>query len=281
MIKLTIGMATYDDFHGVYFTIQSLRSFFPITRTSEIEFIVIDNNPTSLHGIETKKFLNWIPNVRYIEYTAKNGCSIRDEIFKHALGKYTICLDPHVILQPGSIEALLDYYEKNPDCKNLVQGPMMYDDLVGYATEFFPEWRDQMYGTWKANTEAYDRGEPFEIPMLGLGVFSCETKNWLGFPMAFTGFGGEEWYIHEKFRQTGGRAICLPKFKWLHRFGRPDGVMYRLTLEDKVWNYYVGWLELYHIDHPMMVEMTEYFKNEIDAKKLQYIIEQALAYHER
>jgi hypothetical protein len=57
MIKLTIGMATYDDFNGVYFTIQSLRSFFPITNTSEVEFIVVDNNPKSSHGKATQNFL--------------------------------------------------------------------------------------------------------------------------------------------------------------------------------------------------------------------------------
>jgi hypothetical protein len=42
---------------------------------------------------------------------------------------------------------------------------------------------------------------------------------------------------------AGGKAICLPQFKWMHRFGRPNGVPYKLALEDRVWNYFVGWLE--------------------------------------
>lgn len=54
MKKLTIGMATYDDFHGVYFTIQALRLYHPITKTDEVEFIIIDNNPNSSHGEATK-----------------------------------------------------------------------------------------------------------------------------------------------------------------------------------------------------------------------------------
>jgi hypothetical protein len=70
-----------------------------------------------------------------------------------------------------------------------------------------------MFGTWNKNEEKQKEGNPFEIPMMGLGTFSCETKNWLGFSEAFKGFGAEEWYIHEKFRQNGGKTICLPGFK--------------------------------------------------------------------
>ena len=35
--QLTIGMATYDDYDGVYFTVQALRLFHPeVTRQTEI-----------------------------------------------------------------------------------------------------------------------------------------------------------------------------------------------------------------------------------------------------
>ena len=47
------------------------------------------------------------------------------------------------------------------------------------------------------------------------------TGAWPGFPAAFRGFGGEEAYIHEKFRRAGGRRLCLPWLRWMHRFGRP------------------------------------------------------------
>src|SRR5262249_43908404 len=51
-------------------------------------------------------------------------------------------------------------------------------------------------------------------------------------------------YIHEKFRQAGRQCWCLPWLRWLHRFGRPQGVAYPNTLEDRLWNYLVGWNEL-------------------------------------
>ena len=60
----------------------------------------------------------------------------------------------------------------------------------------------------------------------------------------FRGFGGEEFYIHEKFRQAGHKCWCLPWLRWLHRFGRPQGVPYPNTFEDRIWNYLVGWSEL-------------------------------------
>ena len=42
--RLTIGMATYDDYDGVYFTIQSIRFHNP-ELDGQLEFVVIDNNP--------------------------------------------------------------------------------------------------------------------------------------------------------------------------------------------------------------------------------------------
>jgi hypothetical protein len=63
---------------------------------------------------------------------------------------------------------------------------------------------------------------------------------WPGFNRHFRGFGGEEGYIHEKVRQMGGKTLCLPFLRWLHRFSRPQGVPYPLTWEDRIHNYVIG-----------------------------------------
>ena len=39
MVALTIGMATYKDFDGVYFTLQALRFYQDM---SDTEFLVVD-----------------------------------------------------------------------------------------------------------------------------------------------------------------------------------------------------------------------------------------------
>ena len=51
---------------------------------------------------------------------------------------------------------------------------------------------------------------PFAVPAQGMGLFSCRREAWLGFNPNFRGFGGEEFYIHEKYRQAGRRTVCLP-----------------------------------------------------------------------
>ena len=58
---------------------------------------------------------------------------------------------------------------------------------------------------WGDDPRGADPTAPgFDIPMHGLGLFACRRAAWPGFHPKFRGFGGEEGYIHEKFRQCGG-----------------------------------------------------------------------------
>ena len=50
-------MATYDDYDGVYFTIQSLKMYHPLVNRDDVEIIVVDNNPDSPHGEATKNLV--------------------------------------------------------------------------------------------------------------------------------------------------------------------------------------------------------------------------------
>ena len=85
------------------------------------------------------------------------------------------------------------------------------------------------------------------------------TKNaWPGFNKNFHGFGGEEGYIHEKFRQNGQRTLCLPFLRWLHRFARPNGVPYRLNWEDRIHNYIVGFRDLDLDTQPIIDHFREH-----------------------
>jgi hypothetical protein len=274
---LTIGMATYDDYDGLYFSIQSLQLYHPIARSDDVEILVIDNNPDSEHGKATKNLVEgWIKNGRYIPFTARKTTACRNEIFRNARGRYTISMDSHVLFMKNSLESLIQYYGMNPNCKDIVQGPLIYDDLKLASTHFKKDWGGDMYGKWATNKEGLATNKPFPIPMQGLGVFSCETHNWRGFNKYFRGFGGEEGYIHEKFRMMGGRAICLPQFKWLHRFGRPGGVPYPLKIEDRIWNYFIGWLELYQDEnHQMIQDIYNYFKTRIPVQTLDNILNEA------
>lgn len=78
--------------------------------------------------------------------------------------------------------------------------------------------RDLAFREWGHDENA----EPLEIPGMGLGLFACRTKAWLGFPDECRGFGAEEMNIHEKFREAGHKCFCLAQIPWWHRFFRKE-----------------------------------------------------------
>ncbi|MGA7669174.1 MAG: glycosyltransferase [Nitrolancea sp.] len=258
---LTVGMATYNDFDGVYFTLQALRLYHDLADT---ELIVVDN-----YGCEhTRAFVQDWAGARYVRATEVVGtAAARERIFHEAEGTAVLVCDSHVLFAPDSIARLKNYFRDHPDTADLLQGPLMGDNLRTIGTHFDPVWRDQMWGIWAIDPRGVDpHSEPFEIPMQGLGVFSCRRAAWPGFNPAFRGFGGEEGYIHEKFRQAGGRCLCLPWFQWVHRFARPAGVPYPLTVEDKLRNYLVGHLELGLNTAPVLAHFGEHLpQDRIDA----------------
>ena len=258
MAELTIGMATYNDFDGVYFTIQALRLYQDLQDT---ELLVIDN-----FGCDhTQEFIEGWSNARYPRLTEKVGtASPRNLVFEEASGEAVLCCDSHVLFAPGAIARLKHYHQAHPDCLDLLHGPLVYDDLQNVATHFDPVWRAQMWGTWGLDPRGVDpEAEPFEIPMQGLGAFSCRRSAWLGFNPAFRGFGGEEGYIHEKFRQAGGHSLCLPWLRWTHRFGRPAGVPYPISSEDRLRNYLIGHLELGLDPAPALEHFAESLPEEL------------------
>lgn len=246
MKKLTIGSAVYDDFDGVYFSYQSIR-LNNQDIWDDLDLLIIDNNPESSQGKATKSFCEKTNHIRYIPYTEKKSTTVRNEIFKNAQGKFCMSIDCHVLFEPDTIKKLIQYFEENPDTKDLFHGPMFYDVINGHdpCTHMDPVWRDHMYGIWgydKRGNKANNK--PFEIPMHGLGIFACKTDEWLGFNENFIGFGGEEGYIHKKYEKANRKTWCLPFLRWLHRFDRPSGVKYPLVLEDRVRNYIKGHKEL-------------------------------------
>lgn len=263
--ELTVGMACHDDYHGVVFTCQSLALHHALHNW---EIVVVDNNPNSPHGKETAKFAASVASrkdglIRYVPMPEGGGTSQpRNRVFAEARGEIVICMDAHVLLAPGSLDRLLAWYAANPDSLDLVQGPLIYDVLgesvqlehgpsyykvfgQSLSTHFDETWRGEMEGTWQTDPRGLDPlGEPFDIPAQGLGFFSCRKAAWLGFNQHFRQFGGEECYIHRKFRAAGRRTLCHPGVQWWHRFGRPEGPRYALSRYGKVRNYVLGHQEL-------------------------------------
>ncbi len=310
--KLTIGLPTYDDFDGCWFTLQSLRLHHDM---SQVELIVVDNKPDSAGSADLKqKVEGWMrpgtAGTRYIPLPGDGGpAGAKDRVFREAAGEAVLCLDSHVLLPPGAIQKLMAWYDAHPGSHDLVQGPLLLDHLQSVHTHFLDVWRGEMWGIWGSAWEVCAAGDgyiagdrvsvvehqgrarflsldmgsvplsssatcgkdfpdvpyagheralldagwrplglsdddEFEIPGLGCGLLSCRQAAWPGFNEHFRGFGGEEMYLHEKFRQRGDRCLCLGFLKWLHKFSRPGGVKYPLTRWNKVRNYVLGHQEL-------------------------------------
>lgn len=244
-MKLTVGMATYKDFDGVYFTLAALRMYQSVSH--QLELLVVDNlgepNPEGVGCPSTKKVTRDFRG-RYIHAPhAKGTAAPRDLVFKEATGDVVMCIDCHVLPEQGTLDRLAAFFADPAHAKDLVQGPMLADDMQTLSSHFDPVWRQRMYGTWACD-DLVKGTEPFEIPMQGLGMFAMRKEAWPGFNPLFRGFGGEEGYIHEKVRQRGGRCYCHPGMRWLHRFGRPGGVPYPMKVADRIANYIIGRMEL-------------------------------------
>jgi hypothetical protein len=243
-VDVTIGIATFDDFDGAFFTITALHLYHPgVMKRAEI--LLIDNNPDGREAASLRDLQRTVPRLRYVPVRSVRSTAVRDLAFRLASGDVVVVLDSHVLLSPGSLKAVEDYLAE-PDCRDLVQGPLLTyaaDALIG--THWDPIWRAGMYGAWALDERGRGPdGEPFDIPMQGLGVFACRRDAWPGLNPRLSGFGGEEGYLHAKFRLAGGRTVCLPAFRWMHRFDRPRGVSYDLVWEQRVRNYLIGWREV-------------------------------------
>lgn len=242
-VDLTIGIATYEDFHGAYFTVHSLLLHHPevMDRT---EIVVLDNNPSGPSAESLASMAGEF--VRYVPYADVQSTAVRDVLFREARGDVVLVLDSHVLLAAGGVAALLRYYEDPAHALDMVQGPLTYGlPHAVAATQMNPVFEKGMYGVWGLDDRGLDPdADAFEIELHGLGLFAMRKDAWPGLNPRFRGFGGEEGYIQEKVRLAGGTVVCLPALRWQHRFLRPGGTPYRNAWGDRIHNYLVGWQEI-------------------------------------
>jgi len=228
---------------GVYMTIQALR-LYHAEALGCVQILVVDGNPQSDHGRATSHFCaNAGPLVKYLPAPHAYGTAqTKQLVFDHAQTEFVLCMDCHVLLEPGSLSQLIAFLEK--DGGNLLQGPLVYDDHRHISTHMEVKWSGGMEGIWATDERGRNpKAKPFEIPAQGMGLFACRKDAWPDFHPLFQGFGGEEVYIHRKFRAMGRKTLCLPFLRWHHRFGRPGGQPYPNILEERVFNYVVGHLD--------------------------------------
>jgi len=234
---LTIGMVTRRDYDGFYFTVQAMRLYHPEI-LSDVEFLVVDNDPAGPCAKPVKNLENWCKNYRYIPYRTTQGTAVRELVFREATGEFVLCIDSHVLFAPGSLARLMEYCRSHPDSNDLLHGTLLSDAIVPMGTHLEPKWSEGRYGCWALDERGKDADSPpFEIGMHGLGVFACRREAWPGLNPRLSGFGGQEGYVHEKIRRAGGRSLCLPFLRWMRRPARPLADPHPIVWEDRIRNW--------------------------------------------
>ena len=317
-VKLTVGMPTLDDAVGVIDTIQALR-LYHAAEMPETEIIVADNGSSSKHLAPVATLIDRLREInqpaKLVHVKTRGAALAKNAVFEHASGEVVICIDSHVFLWPNALRKIVAWFSSRPDCRDLVTGPMVYDDLNSINTHFDDVWRGGMWGVWgnawrcrcgdfdfsptqklpstikpgekslgdctyltlatpQKPTDACpscglkfpdmpwtgyewrltalgctplgkNENEPcFEVPASGMGCFGCRKDAWLGFNENMRAWGGEEWYIQEKFRRAGAKALSLPFLRWWHRYANPHGHSDVRSHYQKVRNYVIGHAEL-------------------------------------
>jgi hypothetical protein len=149
--ELTIGMAVYDDYDGVYFTLEALALANDLTN---VEIIVVDNKPDSISSSAIKNLVegsmrSGTAGTKYIPYGGFSSTAApRHKIFEEASADYVACMDSHVLFRPFAFDKLRAYYKAKSGTRNLITGPLLYDDRVSISSHFADVWRSEMWGIW-------------------------------------------------------------------------------------------------------------------------------------
>jgi len=244
--KLTLGMATFDDYDGIFFSIKAIQLYHPEI-LKDIEFLILDNNPAGKHGEAVRRFLREEvrENYKYVPMREVATSFTKYKVFEIANTPYVLCMDCHVLFEKGSLKKLLNYYEKNPKTNDLLQGPLIHNKT--YFTHWSDEWFNKQCGTWAKDKRGENpNSKPFEIIAQGMGMLSCRKEAFPKINPLFKGFGGEEKYIQEKFRRKGGKTLCLPFLRWHHRFDdkKPNKITYPIQTRFRLRNNLITHLEL-------------------------------------
>lgn len=287
-LTLTVGFCTRDDFAGAWMTLGGLLEYH---KDFIDEIVIIDNSPKdSKHAALLQEHVAHEPIVRYIRVVGpESSCIYKDRVFRAAKSDIVLCCDSHVLFGKNAIASLRKWFESNPNSKDLITGPMskrggadaMTSQQQMYVDEKFEidttaelkkkpidriitqnniVWRGGNCGIWRLDDRALDSTHPaFPIAQNGTGAFACLRSTWPGFHPQFIGFGGNETWLMERFRELGGQVLCLPTFRWIHRFGYPDGHKYKISWDDRVRNYLIGFNDL---DRPDLYDSAVgYFKH--------------------
>ncbi len=264
---LTIGMATYDDHPGTWFTLTLLHhQLIQLGRRDDVQLLLVDNKPDSPTSATLRTLCQDL-GAKYVPQASPVGTGpARERIFAEAVGEWVEVMDSHV-WQPDYVRPRLFDFITNNSSPDFWQGVCRRSKLwqPGYQRRAiaWTHW-DGRWGEFGRIVIKPGSGEPafvdqapFEIPYGGLGWFLCRRDAWLGFHPEFRGFGVEG-YLQDKWRAAGRKCWCLPFADWVHCFQPPGRAIRPNHWVDRSWNYL-----LYHRDL-QTIRLTDLRKHHVE-----------------
>lgn len=240
-IKLSLCLSTHDEYENAWNTINAaLINDFDVIQ----EIVICDNSPAnSAHAKLLKQHCGGRGREKLVYdriVGPASACRYKDRAVRKSSGDYIVVCDTHVLFHKGALQSIVDYFTEFPETNDLLMGPCyngattcLGTNQMLYAHEGYPVpdtanvWegvvmRGGTYGIWVHDQRVEDLDQPpFEIQQQGTGAMAFRKAAWPGVLPSFNGHGGTETWIMEKFRQNGGRVMLLPKFRWVHQWGRP------------------------------------------------------------
>ena len=157
-----------------------------------VSFVILDNHPEGAAAIDLKGLDERVPHLRYVPFRGYRSTAARDLIFREADADVVCCLDSHVLLKPGALGALLEYFEENPTSRDMIQGPLLSDDLVqrgGDALRAHLERRD-VRAVGHRPAPRRRRGRAVRDPHARSGSVRLPARGLAGHQLPLPGFRG-------------------------------------------------------------------------------------------
>ena len=175
--QLTIGMATRGEFDSLYFTLTALAANHP-----RVSYLVVDNTP---ERCERSAAITQAVGGRYLHRPDLSGTSKpRDAAFQYARTPWVMCVDSHIVFESypepsggrqSSIARLLDWLDNNPNCTDLLQGPLVTDDGEGCYTHWNKVARNALWGEWEQAYVSDHGGNPFTFRVRADQIELCSV----------------------------------------------------------------------------------------------------------
>ena len=102
-----MGMATFDDFDGVWFTVQAIAMYHPEV-AADLWFVILDNHRRERRPPISRAWTRRVPGLRYVPFRGYSlDCGPGPDL-PGGGRRRGVCLDSHVLVKPGGLAAVLD-----------------------------------------------------------------------------------------------------------------------------------------------------------------------------